>query len=196
MKLNPKLTAAAKAGFTLVELVVVVLILAILAGVIVPVIGDKVDQSRLTAAKATMKEISNAFNHYHIDTGSWPSNTPTSAKITTKSEDLYGYTCFYNNTGNRTNWNGPYLNDGVMSGTTMNIAVSGQTTGLLDAWQQPFRVMSFAEGYSSGQGAIVLLCRGPNGTLDTSQAQAYAGTPQKDDMMYVTSRKLSVGSQN
>lgn len=190
MKLNPKLTAAAKAGFTLIELVVVVLILAILAGVIVPVIGDKVDQSRITAAKATMKEVSNSFNHYHIDTGAWPSNDPTKTTIPTKSEDLYGYTCLYKNSGNRTNWDGPYLNDGVMKSGTMNVALSGQTNGLLDPWLAPFRVMSFKKGYSSGQGAIVLVCRGPNGTLDTSASQAYAGTPQKDDMLFVTTRKL------
>jgi type II secretion system protein G len=183
----------AKAGFTLVELVVVVVILAILAAVVVPVVGDKVDAARVTAARGTMKEISNAFNQYHVDTSAWPSNTPVNFTITTAELDFYDYTCLYTNSGNKPNWNGPYLNDGLMDNGTMKVATAASNDGFRDPWKKPFRIFNFAEGYSGGQGAIMILSPGQNGIIDSKAADVYADRPLGDDLVQVVTRKLSVG---
>ena len=60
------------AGFTLIEVMVVVVILGILAAVIVPKIMDKPDQARVTAAKAGIKSIESALNLYKLDNFYYP----------------------------------------------------------------------------------------------------------------------------
>lgn len=179
-----------QAGFTLVELVVVVVILAILAAVVVPVVGDKVDAARLTASKGSMLEVSNAFNQYHIDTSAWPSNTPATFQIATAAAEMYGYECLYKNTGSKANWNGPYMNEGLQDDGKMQLAVAGSTDGVLDPWKHPFWVFSFAE---ADGGAIMLLCAGQNGVVDSKAADVFADRAVGDDLIQVVTRKLSVG---
>lgn len=60
-------------GFTLIEVLVVVLILGILAGLIVPRIMDRPDQARIVAAKADIAAIMNALKLYRLDNGTYPS---------------------------------------------------------------------------------------------------------------------------
>lgn len=61
------------AGFTLIEILVVVVILGILAGLIVPRIMDRPDQARVVAAKADIAAIVNALKLYRLDNGTYPS---------------------------------------------------------------------------------------------------------------------------
>lgn len=181
-------------GFTLVELVVVVVILAILAAVVVPVVGDKVDASRVAATKATMKQVGNALNQYHVDCSAWPSNTPLLFTITTASAQFYGYDCLYKNTGTKPNWNGPYLNEGIMDAGKMQVAVATSTDGVLDPWKHAYWSFTFAEGYNGENGAIMLLSAGQNGIVDSIAADVYGDHPKVDDIIYVVTRKLSVGA--
>lgn len=60
-------------GFTLIEILVVVVILGILAGLIVPRIMDRPDQARVVAAKNDINAISNALKLYRLDNGTYPS---------------------------------------------------------------------------------------------------------------------------
>jgi general secretion pathway protein G len=59
-------------GFTLIEILVVVVILGILAGLIVPRIMDRPDQARVVAAKSDISAIMNALKLYKLDNGSYP----------------------------------------------------------------------------------------------------------------------------
>jgi len=60
-------------GFTLIEILVVIVILGILAGLIVPRIMDRPDQARIVAAKADIAAIMNALKLYRLDNGAYPS---------------------------------------------------------------------------------------------------------------------------
>lgn len=60
-------------GFTLIEVMVVVVILAILATVVVPRIMDRPDQARVTKAQQDIRAIEAALNLYRLDNFRYPS---------------------------------------------------------------------------------------------------------------------------
>lgn len=60
-------------GFTLVEVMVVVVILGILAAVVVPKVMSRPDQARLVKAKQDIMSIENAMELYRLDNGVYPS---------------------------------------------------------------------------------------------------------------------------
>lgn len=60
------------AGFSLLELMVVVVILSILALVIVPRVIDRPDQARMARAQSDIAAISSAVNLYRLDNFRYP----------------------------------------------------------------------------------------------------------------------------
>jgi general secretion pathway protein G len=60
-------------GFTLIEVLVVVVILSILAALIVPKIMDRPDEARVVAAKSDIRAITSALKLYRLDNGVYPS---------------------------------------------------------------------------------------------------------------------------
>jgi len=60
-------------GFTLIEVLVVVAILAILAAIVVPRIMDRPDEAKRVAAKADVMAIVQALKLYRLDNGFYPS---------------------------------------------------------------------------------------------------------------------------
>ncbi len=83
-------------GFTLIELLIVMIIIGLLAAFVVPKLIGKVDDSKITAAKAQIELISTALDMYKLDTGKYPSQGTGLGALNTKSEDV-------------DNWGGPYL---------------------------------------------------------------------------------------
>ncbi len=63
----------AQRGFTLIEIMVVVVILGILAVMVVPKVLDRPDQARATAAKQDIAGLMQALKLYRLDHGSYPS---------------------------------------------------------------------------------------------------------------------------
>jgi general secretion pathway protein G len=61
-----------RAGFTLIEILVVVVILGILATVIVPKIMSRPEQARIVKARVDIKAIESSLNLYKIDNGRYP----------------------------------------------------------------------------------------------------------------------------
>ncbi len=59
-------------GFTLIEVMVVVVILSILAAIVVPRIMDRPDTARITKAQADIRALESALNLYKLDTHSYP----------------------------------------------------------------------------------------------------------------------------
>ena len=60
-------------GFTLIEIMVVVVILGILGALIVPNIIGRPDEARVTAAATDIQAIGNALELYRLDNGHYPS---------------------------------------------------------------------------------------------------------------------------
>lgn len=59
-------------GFTLIEVIVVAAIIAILAGILVPLILKEIDESKITRTYADARSISNAVLIFKKDTAQWP----------------------------------------------------------------------------------------------------------------------------
>lgn len=62
-----------QAGFTLIEIMVVVFILGLLVTLVAPRIIGRTDEARVTKAKADIKAIEEAMNMFKLDNGFYPS---------------------------------------------------------------------------------------------------------------------------
>jgi len=82
-------------GFTLIEMIVVVIILGLLAGLVAPRLFGRVGQSKQVAARAQIELLGAALDQYSLDTGTYPPST-------------IGLEALVRNP-NVTGWNGPYL---------------------------------------------------------------------------------------
>jgi general secretion pathway protein G len=60
------------AGFTLIEIMAVVLIIGLLGGIVGVVIFGQVDSARVTTARTQMKQIESALEFYRLDNGRYP----------------------------------------------------------------------------------------------------------------------------
>ncbi|MBN3038727.1 MAG: type II secretion system major pseudopilin GspG [Candidatus Omnitrophica bacterium] len=83
-----------KTGFTLVELLLVVIILGALAAMIVPRLAGRSEQAKVAIAKADVtSNIPLALDLYELDNGRYPNSLQA----------------LQSNTGGGSNWNGPYI---------------------------------------------------------------------------------------
>ena len=67
-------TGLGQQGFTLIELMVVLLILGILGALVVPRLIDRADDARVTAAKTDVNNLSQALKMYRLDNLAYPSS--------------------------------------------------------------------------------------------------------------------------
>lgn len=68
---QPRITG--EQGFTLIEIMVVVVILSILAAIVVPRIMDRPDQARIVKARSDIRVIESAMKLYRLDNHFYPS---------------------------------------------------------------------------------------------------------------------------
>ena len=62
-----------RGGFTLIEIMVVIVILAMLAAIVGPRLMGRTDDAKVTDARVQIKNIETALKLYKLDTGSYPS---------------------------------------------------------------------------------------------------------------------------
>lgn len=63
----------AASGFTLIEVMVVVVVLSILAAIVVPRVMDRPDEARIVKAKQDIRALESALNLYRLDNYVYPS---------------------------------------------------------------------------------------------------------------------------
>lgn len=97
-------------GFTLLELLVVMVIIGLLAGIVGPRLFGEVSKSEITAARAQIDALSKALDQFRLDVGRYPSSQEGLAALMQAPADA-------------DRWAGPYLKKAVP----------------MDPWAQPYR---------------------------------------------------------
>ena len=87
-------------GFTLLELLVVIVIIGLLAGYVAPRYFSQVGKSEVQVAKAQIDSFEKALDQYRLDTRHYPSPQQGLDALVTKPAD-------------EPNWSGPYLKKAV-----------------------------------------------------------------------------------
>lgn len=158
-------------GFTLIEVIVVAGIIAILAGILVPIIFKELDESRVTRASADMRSIQTALMVFRKDTGRWPTVTDdcsTQVTLLEGSGDMpennlaaVGYDTSVRKTFNEylrtdigcfSNWKGPYMADVTP-----------------DPWGKKYLMNALQ---LDEKGMVWIISPGPNGLLETPSSSS------------------------
>ena len=92
--------ASRRAGFTLVEMLLVIVILAVLAAIVIPKFSGRSQQAKETAAKSQISSIELALDAFEVDTGAYPAGSN-------------GLNSLIEQPNNVQNWKGPYLKKGI-----------------------------------------------------------------------------------
>ena len=74
-------------GFTLIEIMVVVIIIGILAAIVAPNVIGRVDDAQITKAKVEIANIENAMKFYRLDNFAYPSSEQGVAALVNKPAD-------------------------------------------------------------------------------------------------------------
>lgn len=98
-----------ESGFTLLELLVVVVIIGLLAAYVGPKYFSHIGKSEVALAKAQITAFERAIDSYRLDVGDFPSNEDGLAALVT-------------NVQSNPKWNGPYLKKAIP----------------LDPWSRPY----------------------------------------------------------
>jgi general secretion pathway protein G len=131
--------ARASAGVTLLELLIVLVIIGLLAGLVGPRLLERLDSSKVTTTETQIRELRTALDTLRLDIGRYPTtdegltllmNAPTDPEL-------------------RARWRGPYLEDALPNdawGHPFNYSYSG--TG-----NPPYSLYSYgADGKPSADG--------------------------------------------
>jgi general secretion pathway protein G len=87
-------------GFTLLELLVVMVIIGMLAGYVGPKYFEQIGKSETKTARAQVDALGKALDQYRIDVGQYPTSEQ-------------GLVALNKNPGNEAKWQGPYLKKNV-----------------------------------------------------------------------------------
>jgi general secretion pathway protein G len=124
-------------GFTLIELMLVLVILGILAGLVLPKFSGRAEQAKETAAVTQIATFKTALSAYEIDTGSYPREQDGLRALIVQPADVRG-------------WRGPYLESDVP----------------LDPWGHPYVYQYPSKRYANGFDIISMGPDGQLGTSD------------------------------
>lgn len=126
-------------GFTLIEMLVVLVIIGLLAGLVGPKLFTKVDSSKVQTAQTQVKMLKGALETLRLDIGRFPTESEGLALLNTAPADEKV----------RGRWRGPYLDEELPRdpwGNPYQYSIPG-------ANNQPFALYSLgADGKRGGEG--------------------------------------------
>jgi general secretion pathway protein G len=93
--------ARERAGFTLIELMLVIIIIGIIVSIAVPRLAGRTERARNVAAKATITSLSSAIDSFEVDVGRFPTTEEGLAALVSKPSSL----------PTEATWNGPYMRE-------------------------------------------------------------------------------------
>lgn len=90
-----------QAGFTLVEILVVITIIGMIMALVGPRVLNYLGESKTKAAKIQIESFSSALDLFYLDLGRYPTSSEGLAALAQRP-------------GNASGWNGPYLRGGML----------------------------------------------------------------------------------
>ncbi len=124
----------AKSGFTLIEMIGVIAIIAILAAFITPKVFKTIEDSRVTRFAGEIPSYATAVTGWYMDIGSLQSLNASGVATTpdtTFQAELIANQGTSSTTGLWTNWDGPYIDSvsNISIGTALTIETNAGTAG-------------------------------------------------------------------
>lgn len=89
-------------GFTMIELLIVLVIVGLLAALVGPALYKRIEPAKSSVAKAQIENFASALNAYYIDSGDFPTEQQGLAALRVKPSGV-------------DNWQGPYLSKEIPS---------------------------------------------------------------------------------
>ena len=131
--------AARAAGFTLLEMIVVLVIIGLIMGLVGPKLFGQADKAKVQTAGTQIKMLKGALQTMRLDISRWPTEQEGLALLTTKPA----------NADAARGWAGPYLDEAVPQDPWgQSYQYSPQPSG-----NNPFTLYSFgADGKAGGEG--------------------------------------------
>lgn len=124
-------------GFTLIELMIVLVILGLIAGIVGPQAMKYLGKGKMQSAKVQVENLSAALDMYRLEVGSYPTSADGLKALVVAPSSAHG-------------WNGPYLKKGEVPKDPWNNEYQYKRPG---ADGHPFDLFSFgADGAAGGEG--------------------------------------------
>ena len=132
-----------EAGFTLVEMLVVITIIGMILALVGPRVLNYLSESKAKAAKIQIESFSSALDLYYLDLGRYP----------TSNEGLTGLT----RSNNQAGWNGPYLRGGLVPNDPWGHVYVYRSPGA----SAPYEIISLgSDGQEGGSGTAADIASG------------------------------------
>jgi general secretion pathway protein G len=126
-------------GFTLVEILVVITIIALIMSLVGPRVLNFLSESKVKAARIQIESLTSALDLYFLDAGRYPSSSE-------------GLNALFQRPNNTTSWNGPYVKGNAPPKDPWGKSYIYRSP----AQNAPYEIMSLgADGQEGGTGAAV-----------------------------------------
>ncbi|MHC4115306.1 MAG: type II secretion system major pseudopilin GspG [Planctomycetota bacterium] len=91
MTKEKRIITGSRKGFTMVELMAILVIIGLLAAVVANSVVGKIDKARVTSTKANLKMLHNAVIQFKMDTGRFPSEDVGLWELIEQPSDVVGW---------------------------------------------------------------------------------------------------------